>query len=134
MSHKEPFLVTSAPTTIYNCIAWAYGTDQKWMWPANIDFFWPEGIPNECNIPAFIALFESIGYSVCESNDSLEEGFEKVLLYCDNNGVPQHAARQLLDGQWTSKLGPYHDVTHSIFSMSNGVYGNVFVYMKRRRK
>jgi hypothetical protein len=43
-----------------------------------------------------------------------------------------HAARQLPDGQWTSKLGKYVDIEHSApEDVAGGVYGEVMQFMKR---
>ena len=50
---------------------------------------------------------------------SLEIGFEKVAIYSDAHG-PQHVARQLPDGKWTSKLGQQVDVEHSTLSVLEG--------------
>ena len=36
-----------------------------------------------------------------------------VAIY-QSGGLPTHAARQLSDGNWTSKLGPNIDITHSL--------------------
>ena len=47
------------------------------------------------------------------------------------NGIPTHAARQLPDGSWTSKLGQNIDVQHTIFSIQDGDYGSVAVFMRR---
>ncbi len=38
--------------------------------------------------------------------------FEKIAIYVDTDGVPTHAARQLPDGSWTSKLGDWEDIQH----------------------
>jgi hypothetical protein len=56
----------------------------------------------------------------------------KVAIYADNFNKPTHAARQLDNGFWTSKLGQHFDVTHTIFSMENGVYGNVAFFMRKK--
>lgn len=130
-SRIDPFLLTSPNTTIYNCIAWAFGVIDRWFWPdiAGI-YYWPDSVPRVETIEAFINLFESIGYKVCD-NGNFENSFQKVAIYADSNGKPTHAARQLRNGLWTSKLGQSYDVTHTIHSMSDGVYGNVRVFMKR---
>ena len=127
-SSIDPFLITSPETNFYNCIAWAYGDDTKWFWPEG--YHWPDDIKREVTLDCFILLFEKIGYSVCP-DESFEVGFDKVAIYANSNGVPTHAARQLPNGLWTSKLGPSFDVTHSIFAMDGGFYGSVAVYMKR---
>ena len=127
----SPFILTSPKTGSYNCIAWAYGDDTKWYWPTN-NYFWPEDIPFSVELDSFVKLFEKIGYKQCE-NEDLEEEFEKIAIYVDAQNEPKHAARQLLDGLWTSKLGTSVDVSHTIFAMEGGYYGDVAVFMKRKR-
>jgi hypothetical protein len=52
-----------------------------------------------------------LGYAPC-AGDELEAGLEKVALYADEHGEWTHAAPQLPDGWWTSKLGPEEDILH----------------------
>ncbi len=132
-SKIDPFLVTSPKSANYNCIAWAYEDDSKWFWPdsSNI-YYWPNDIPREEKIDSFIKLFNNIGYEIC-SNGDVEKDYQKVAIYSDKFGKPTHSARQLENGFWTSKLGQYFDVTHTIFSMGDGVYGNVAVFMRRKK-
>ena len=131
-STNEPFLVTSPETTSYNCIAWAYGDDTKWYWPdSSNSYYWPENVPREETIDSFILLFKNIGFEIC-TNEDFEPGYNKIAIYCNNTQNPTHAARQLETGLWTSKLGPYVDVSHTLYSLSNGSYGNVIVFMKRK--
>ncbi len=125
----DPFLATSPTTPLYNCIAWAYEDPTRWYWPNDMSF-WPENIQREESIDAFIQLFIERGYKVCTTGD-LEAGYKKIAIY-EKNGVPTHAARQLNDGFWTSKLGMSLDVSHSIFGMRNGDYGDIAVFMKRQ--
>jgi hypothetical protein len=101
---SEGFSETSPAAHEYNCIAWATGrTDVAW-WPDPQGVgYWPEGAPRAETLEAFYRAFESIGYTRCHDG-SLEGGFEKTAL-CALSGQPKHAARQLPDGRWTSKLG-----------------------------
>lgn len=132
-SKIDPFLITSPDTPFYNCIAWAYGDNTKWYWPdsSNI-YFWPDDIPREEKLEYFILLFEKIGFNICNTGE-LDNKFDKVAIYCNQLGKPTHAARQLENGFWTSKLGQHFDVTHTVFSMSNGAYGNITIYMSRKK-
>ena len=58
----------------------------------------------------------------------------KVALYADEWGGWTHAARQLADGWWTSKLGPAEDILHRTPSALVGVvYGEVREFMKRAK-
>lgn len=131
-SAHYPFQVTSPEDENYNCIAWACEDTGKWYWPdpANL-YYWPDEIQREETIQAFKALFESCGYETSD-NGELETGFLKIALFVDQNGTPTHAARQLNNGMWTSKLGGDIDVAHYLFAMEEGFYGNVCLFMKKQ--
>ncbi len=101
-------------------------------WPHQ-DAYWPPGIPYEDTIDAFIAAFRTLGYEVC-TDGVLESDFERIALYADFTGELKHAARQLLDGSWTSKLGQNVDIVHAEPRVLNGPeYGRVVMFMRRRR-
>ena len=75
-------------------------------------------------------LFTDEGYSLCEDN-AKEPGYEKIALYAFV-GQSTHAARQLADGQWTSKVGQFEDITHpSLENLAGYAYGNVHCIMRR---
>ncbi len=125
--------ITSPATKEYNCIAWAAGDSETWWWP-NKDCFWPYEIPQEESLDVFIKVYEALGYSLCD-NDRYEEGVEKVAIYVDSEGIPTHAARQLNNGRWTSKLGKLEDIEHNTLEGLAGYeYGTVAVIMKRPKK
>jgi hypothetical protein len=126
----EPFIQTSHEDVRYNCIAWAASDDTKWYEPDPYGlYYWPKNIDREYTTESYISLYETLGYTKCE-NGTLEGGFLKVAVF-ENGGLPSHAARQLADGNWTSKLGKNIDVRHTIFSIENGLYGIVIQYLKR---
>jgi hypothetical protein len=118
----------------YNCIAWAAGpaNAHTWWWPFGdpAKSFWPQNVPRAETLDAFSQLFASLHYSVCDHGD-LEPGYEKVALYADDLGVPLHAARQLPDGRWTSKLGAMEDIEHALQDLVGMEYGTVVLVMKR---
>ena len=128
-SIQEPFIITSHCTNFYNCIAWAYGVNDKWFWPTS-DYYWPASVPCELTITAFQSLFEEIGYVVCQNGDYIN-GYEKIAIFIDADGKPTHAARQLNEGYWTSKLGSNVDVSHTLNAIIDGSYGIVGCYMIR---
>lgn len=75
----------------------------------------------------------SLGY---EKGDDfgLEIGIEKVAIFADENFLPTHAARQLEDGAWTSKLGEEEDIMHvQLDHVSGLVYGVPVLVMRRPR-
>ncbi len=123
-----PFQLTSPPTPHYNCIAWAFGDDSKWYWPDGI-YFWPPDISRSLELESFIELYALIGYDVCDHGE-FEEGIEKIAIFADVDG-PTHAARQLNNGMWTSKLGNSNDIEHTIEAMNGGVYGDACIFMAR---
>lgn len=127
------FNVTSEPSSGYNCIAWALGDDSQWFEPMVANAYWPENLSKELTLDSIVELFRQTGYEVC-SDGSLQVGYEKIAIYT-KDGVPTHAARQLENGRWTSKLGNYHDIEHDSLEALNGdgfgEYGSVAVFMAR---
>lgn len=123
--------VTSPRNTEYNCIAWAMSDDGRWWEPG---LFWPSNIdPGEFGITLLVALFRDQGFVECDDSD-LEPGIEKVALY-GNNRSYTHAARQLSNGKWTSKLGKWEDIEHdSPEDVAGGIYGDVLQFMKRPKR
>ena len=126
-----PYRVTSPKDDVYNCIAWAAGRTSEWWWPHDAPgHYWPAGIPKEETLPAFQALFDSLGFSIC-SDGNLEIGFEKIALFAAGQGIPAHAARQYPNGRWTSKLGKLEDIEHDLQALEGVEYGTVALVMKR---
>ena len=125
--------VTSPRERNYNCIAWAVGDTTQWWWPSETAsqrrIHWPPGVPREETLEAFRQAFASLGYVLC-NDDRFEEGYEKVALFALQD-VPKHAARQLPNGRWTSKLGESEDIEHALHDLTGMVYGSVVLVMKR---
>ena len=71
-----------------------------------------------------------MGYVECRDTD-LETGFEKIAIFTDAEESPLHLARQLSNGQWTSKLGALEDIEHDLHGLEGLAYGRVAVVMKR---
>jgi hypothetical protein len=120
---------TSDFTITYNCFAWA-AEEINHRWDPNT-YYWPKGVPREVTMEAFIQAFQTRGYEVCENPD-LQEGYQKIAIYADRLGDPTHAARQLENGVWTSKLGDYEDIKHGSLECLRD-YGTVAKYMRRPR-
>jgi hypothetical protein len=127
------FRVTSPVDKRYNCIAFAAGDTTTWWWPLPEgikDVYWPVGVPCVESVAAFRDAFASIGYAECDAAEN-EEGFEKVALFANAQGFPLHAARQLSNGRWTSKLGEREDIEHELRDLEGESYGTVVSVMKR---
>ncbi len=130
---------TSPETPIYNCIAWAAGDDTRWWEPAD-DAYWPNGISRIITFEVYVQAFATLGYESCD-NEHLEHDFEKVAIFVGDEGEPTHAARQLENGKWTSKLGQFIDVEHELHTLRDYVlslggqidYGYPAIILKRRK-
>ena len=128
--------LTSPPSPEYNCIAWAAGEDDRWWWPVG-GYYWPVGAATTETIDAFVEAYATLGFALCEGTE-LEPFWEKIALYVDSRGTPTHAARQLEDGQWASKLGSDVDVEHEtpdeVTTLPGcQIYGRTEVFMRRPR-
>lgn len=77
----------------------------------------------------FAAAFAGEGYHPCVGG-ALVPGEEKICLYA-KNGKPTHAARQLSNGRWTSKLGPDEDVEHDLSDLEGRRYGRPEAWFAR---
>jgi hypothetical protein len=121
---------TSEATDRYNCIAWAFGDNTRWWWPIKRRY-WPLSFENKTPMDAFIELFDAYGWALT-NNRTLEAGQKKIALYASlMDGQPTHAARQLPNGSWTSKLGKDIDLTHQLADLEGPAYGTVVRVFKK---
>ena len=133
--------VTSSRSQAYNCISWAVGVNHKNFWPDGAGDIsqepaveWPDEIPNEETVEAFVAFFQLFGYELCDGPE-FEDGSVKVVVFVNHRGEPTHACRQVPNtGKWTSKMGIEgvdieHDDLSSLEGPSN--YGTAKVSMKK---
>ena len=132
---EQAYEITSDESETYNCIAWALHDTKQWWWPTTLyGCYWPPGVPRENTREAVIKVFEMHGYTNCDSGE-LEPGYEKVAIYERSDTGIEHAARQLQDGEWTSKIGEWEDIRHRTpQSVECEDYGKVVQIMKRPRK
>lgn len=94
--------------------------------------------PRAVTIQAFVDGYGSIGYSH-SADGSLEAGIEKIVLYGKTGPggtlMPTHAAYQLDNGNWTSKLGDCEDIEHvDVVNLDGPQYGSVILYLRRLRQ
>jgi len=135
LRYDQYFAITSPATPDYNCIAWAFDCDNCWMWPEDdVDgvSVWPYNSAGSTDVHTFVEAFRNIGFHECE-HDGHEEGFQKIALYCYPDSLEcTHAARQLNNGLWTSKLGCSNDIQHSTpFTIQGRLYGKVACILRR---
>ena len=124
---KSKFSICSPETIEYNCIGWAVGRSDLFVWP--IGMSWPSSCPREETIYAFESAFRILGYESCEDR-KYEQGFDKIALYAQGNR-PTHAARQLAEGKWTSKVGTSFDIEHNLKDLEGKRYGKVVMFFRR---
>jgi hypothetical protein len=125
------FTETSECTTEYNCFAWAVGvTNVRWD-PYDRDGYWPIANTDLSNftVDDVVLAYGERGFVPCDTRE-LEPGFEKVALYGIGK-VATHAARQLADGRWTSKMGDLQDITHALEAIEGPKYGEVQQVIRR---
>ena len=131
--NKAPFNITSSENPFYNCVAWAADDSARWWWPINYPgqltkAYWPPNVDRREDIASFIAAYATLGYEPCDNG----KPEEKVALFADAQGRPKHAAKQLPNGKWTSKLGSFEDISHLLYGLEGGQYGNVVQYLRRK--
>ena len=101
------------------------------------DGYWPDGIPRELTIGAFVQLYQKCDYRLC-SDGALVPGVEKIAIFGNGNEgeeEPTHAALQLENGEWTSKMGTLEDIRHKTPDAVRGpLYGKIICFMSRPEK
>jgi hypothetical protein len=130
------YRLASKRTKRYNCLAWAAGRNDVW-WDEPPDGVWPHGV-NDGTVEAAIRLYEHLGFRRTGSRipKGPEENVIRIAICADGSGYT-HAARQLRDGRWTSKLGKLQDIEHdSLQSLEKAgtveAYGEVVEIMEKR--
>jgi hypothetical protein len=139
--HEDNFSFTSIRTDLiqyakidYNCCAWALGRTDKRL--DMTEGFLEELELDENNInhtaEAYAKdVYTKYKFEIC-NDGNLEKGFEKIVLYEDENGLFSHVSRQLQNGNWTSKLGHWEDIEHSsIYDLVGCFYGTPKIFMKK---
>lgn len=87
----------------------------------------------EYSLEAYKEAFRRIGFEEC-SDGSFEDGYEKIALFVNRAGTPTHAARQIDEGKWSSKLGKSFDIAHELRALTGSEYGSIAVFMKRPKE
>jgi hypothetical protein len=119
---------SSRATRVYNCIAYALDFENCCWWPHK-DTYWPPDCPKEATLESFVCAFAKQGYEPCKDGN-LQKSYEKIALYADTNG-PTHAAKQLSNGQWTSKCGQNVDIEHELRELEGPCYGRIVMFFRR---
>lgn len=131
---RDGYRETSQATWNYNCIAWAASRSDQWWEPDPYSYsYWPPGVARQYTLQAYEAAYRALGFEACADGE-FAVTFEKIVLFADAAGTPTHAARQLENGRWTSKLGSDVDIEHGRPEALIGKdYGTPVIFMRRRR-
>lgn len=114
----------------YNCAAFAAEDQNRVWWPA-LDAYWPDTVRRVDTIDAFVEAFHHLGFEPCDLGDQ-ERGVDRIAIYADAQGLPQHVARQRPDGKWVSKLGSSVDIEHeNARALEGELYGKVVSLLRR---
>ena len=135
LKEGENYSIESDETLAYNCLAWVvHSVAHSWDPEETCGGYWPPGIPRQNTVSTWMSALHTQIFKPCDA-ESPEPGYEKVAIFANSDGEPTHAARQLRDGRWTSKLGDGHDIIHTNLEILEGeYYGKVVQIMKRRQK
>ena len=126
---SEDFEFVGACTEQYNCIAYAAGDTTKW-WSPSWPYYWPPWATRDNRMESLMEAFAGLGYEQCDDSN-VEDGYQKVVLY-GFQGSFEHAAVQMPNGRWHSKMGQGPQIEHhSPESLSGGPYGDAMIYVRR---
>lgn len=132
LQENQNFHFTSLKRRQYNCVGWAVGENKSLDMLAFRDIYKLDPTTLNHTVKGYAEKFnEYYGFEVCD-NGNYEVGFEKILLYENEQKDFAHVARLLPNGHWTSKMGGYEDIEHYKPEAVNGnLYGRPVLYMKR---
>ena len=130
LKNDPNFYLLSPKLKIYNCIAFAMGLYDRWVDDSNLPWHWWPPVPMGRSIDCLINAFEYLGFEKCGMDDTVDEKYDKVLLY-EKNKEWKHAARIVGENVCHSKFGECFDGTHSGGDVLSAQYGNPYIVMRR---
>ena len=85
------FRVTSPADPLYNCIAWAAGSNVDWWWPLEDarKTHWPADVPRVLTLDAFVSAFLTLA---TRAKMKLPRPDSRRSHCCNSKGTPMHAA------------------------------------------
>ena len=129
--NSSNYEITSEPTTNYNCVAWAQGINYRTV-DLSLDENEEPLLYPDLTCLTYIEYYEKEGFELCDSPE-WEENYEKIAIYERHGETFEHVSRQLKEGVWTSKLGDWEDVEHTLEALqSEDYYGFPTWFMKKR--
>jgi hypothetical protein len=93
----------------YNCLAFALGDSTNWWEPGVMGHYWPPGFPADTTVKTVSAIIATHGF-VVENADPTTVSTDSVAIFAEGDKWTHFA--KFTNGEWSSKLGEDHDVTH----------------------
>jgi len=115
---------------LYNCISHSIGM-KVWAWPKEGGHrnYWPISNMNE-DKKSFDEFYAYHGYNICNMDFRYNPNYSKIALYGKDNN-PKHAAKQIDEIWWESKIGQSEIIRHKLFDLEGFKYGDVIeIYQK----
>jgi hypothetical protein len=131
------------PDAVYNCFGCAVGVLKHWQ-PTSVYgdpegdplYYWPIELSGDAEdnfgVGRFVDAAKTEGFEEC-SDSAWEPEFEKIVLI-HKRDIFCHAALQLSESRWKSKLGEYSNCEHPLEFVLGDYYGKDTIFMKRQRK
>jgi hypothetical protein len=138
---KFGFKRTSEPA-YPNCISFVVGDNKRRWWPGEYPLwspdYWPKApsstaeTPNDATLEVFKLGLATENFVEC-NDGKWAPGFEKIALYGRGREIT-HAALQIAEDKWMSKLGGDEDIEHTLDGLEGPLFGIVVAYLQRQRK
>jgi hypothetical protein len=105
------------------------GDTENW-WEADEDYLWLNNLDFDNTLSTTELFFQHFGFETIDK-PNFKNGLEKIALFSDDGIYCSHVAKQLSPNRWSSKLGISYDVSHTLKSMENGIYGDVVMILQK---
>lgn len=116
-------LIPNSESMEYNCISHTLNINNDISWPFDNNNYWP--VSRNLTKESFDKFYEFHGFEKMNLLDfSYDSKYIKVALYT-NKGIPTHAAIQVDEFFWESKIGELGIIKHDLFEIEDNVYGEV---------
>jgi hypothetical protein len=130
--HFRPYYQRSEIDPGYNCLAFAVDRNDIFVSTSPVNgYHWPPR--NERRLDSWSEYIKQHGFEDCDDG-TFEPGFQKIALYATAQG-PKHAAKQLKNGSWASKLGSNIDIEHPhLDALEGDLYGTPVKFFRTARE
>ena len=121
------FIKVNSQDDNFNCIGYALSINEFVSY--HISRYWIDSVPRNASIINLVKIFEHFGFERC--NSLVETGYKKIVIY-GNHGISKHAAIQLDNIWYESKMGSYEICKHTLEAIEGALYGYPKVWMRKK--